>query len=639
MTGEREPAASGSADSRQKEIRSLQGRRERLKRRIVRQIEALKVGMSGGDKNGVKVGIELLEGLKGEIVAFEKEIEEISLSDDDYDAEYDQQFELKMQLGVSLESANEWMGLQATSIVQGVSSSVNGSACSSERHIRLPKLDLPKFAGDLLEFQTWFDAFTEMVHSNTEIAPSLKFRHLQGCLSGEAARMISGMVATGDNYKDAIELLQARYGKKSRLIAAHMDSLLWMEKVVRPEAKDLRKLYDELEIHVRGLKRLGVTSEKYGLVLAPVLLFCLPKGIRMEWSKTPESDRDEISIDDVMSFIRGQVEARERCSLLEEREKIKEKKSVFSPRKVRSGFPSGSTAPQSRQREFNTASALQSSAKSVKGCIFCSFGSHSSHSCRGAEKMSEDELRLKIREAGVCFVCLSEGHRASSCRESCRFCGGSHHRFLCRKKDLKTAAVGGRVVESAGNSGSEQEQGDASVASCSSVSMHLVSAQRSPEVLLQTAKVPIAIGKRTRLVKVLFDGGSERSFVSSALARSAKLPISHSERMRLTGFGGISGKISEKIVRDVSLLGSNGDRIQFQAIEVPVICAPFRKVGAPLVNSLPEFHGISFADGFQYDEEFEPDILIGASDYWQFFDGNIRKSTDSRLVAMSIKVG
>ena len=56
---------------------------------------------------------------------------------------------------------------------------------------------------------------------------------------------------------EALEVLRRRYGSKQRIILAHMNELLNMNKVERDrDLQQLRRLYDDIESHVRSLRSL-----------------------------------------------------------------------------------------------------------------------------------------------------------------------------------------------------------------------------------------------------------------------------------------------------------------------------------------------------------------------------------------------
>ena len=98
-------------------------------------------------------------------------------------------------------------------------------------------------------------------------------------LKGEAARALSGLPLTEENYRKATELLKERFGKTQNLTTAYMESL---SKIHAPSSDtiNLREFYDIYEANIRGLETLGVMTESYGSLLIPVLVKKIPEDIR-----------------------------------------------------------------------------------------------------------------------------------------------------------------------------------------------------------------------------------------------------------------------------------------------------------------------------------------------------------------------
>ena len=84
-------------------------------------------------------------------------------------------------------------------------------------HINLPKLHIKPFDGNYLEWLTFWDSFSNAVHENTNIS-NVDKNYLKGMITGEAARAISGLPMTSQNYEKAIQILKERFGRKQILI-------------------------------------------------------------------------------------------------------------------------------------------------------------------------------------------------------------------------------------------------------------------------------------------------------------------------------------------------------------------------------------------------------------------------------------
>ena len=95
------------------------------------------------------------------------------------------------------------------------------------------------------------------------------------------------MFFTADNYDEAVNLLQSKYGNKQVLISAHIDKLLSLPTVKTVnELHKLREVYDIIEINVRSLKSLEITSEHYGPILVSIVMSKLPDQVRLLMSRS-----------------------------------------------------------------------------------------------------------------------------------------------------------------------------------------------------------------------------------------------------------------------------------------------------------------------------------------------------------------
>ena len=142
---------------------------------------------------------------------------------------------------------------------------------SFNQNSRLPKLNLPTFSGNPLQWFTFWDSFQAAVHSNTTLGDIQKFSYLKAQLTGDAARAISGFPLPNDNYTKAVQLLKERFGNASKVINAHMQSLLDLPNP-KHELTSLQLFYDTMESHIRGLQSLGRSHSSYGDLLVPIVL-------------------------------------------------------------------------------------------------------------------------------------------------------------------------------------------------------------------------------------------------------------------------------------------------------------------------------------------------------------------------------
>ncbi|XP_064464421.1 uncharacterized protein LOC135375698 [Ornithodoros turicata] len=100
--------------------------------------------------------------------------------------------------------------------------SSSNSRSQNSTNVKLPKLEISKFDGDLRNWESFWDQFDSTIHSNESLSKVDKFKYLKSYLTGKAMTVIKGLSLSEENYSTAIELLKDRFGKKSLIIDEHM---------------------------------------------------------------------------------------------------------------------------------------------------------------------------------------------------------------------------------------------------------------------------------------------------------------------------------------------------------------------------------------------------------------------------------
>ena len=75
-----------------------------------------------------------------------------------------------------------------------------------------------------------------------------KFNYLLGLLGNSPKKCVEGLTLNTENYEQAKEILQDRFGNPQVVISAHMDSLVKLPVVRKMDnVVALRKMYDHIE--------------------------------------------------------------------------------------------------------------------------------------------------------------------------------------------------------------------------------------------------------------------------------------------------------------------------------------------------------------------------------------------------------
>ncbi len=327
-------------------------------------------------------------------------------------------------------------------------------------HVRLPKLSLTKFGGDVTKWTTFWDTFESSVHNNTTLSDIERFSYLSSLLESDASEAIAGLTLTSANYTEAVSTLKRRFGNKQTIINRHMDTLLHLEPVTSSyHLKGLRQLLDAVESNVRGLKALGVDASCYGGLLSSILMSRLPSDLRLIVSRGLREDA--WSLESMMEIFRREIEARERSA---------------------GARPSPTKKPPAKPP--STALSLTAGASIQATCVYCD-QAHPSGTC--STVTNPEERKRLLRTKGRCFVCLRRNHVSRNCRSStrCTKCRGKHHTSICVGASDGAGAPAGLPTPDAGRS-SLPPSGASRTPTTSSMCVN----SHTP-ILLQTAKAVV----------------------------------------------------------------------------------------------------------------------------------------------------
>ena len=166
-------------------------------------------------------------------------------------------------------------------------------------------------------------------------------------------------------------------------------------------------------------------------------------------------------------------------------------------------------------------------------------------------KITEVEARRGLlRRYGRCFVCLRKGHMGRNCESSyeCNKCSGRHHISLC-ENPAKHSIVNNYCTN-------------------------------KNNILLQTATAQASAvnSKLHHSVRLLFDTGSQRSYISNKVRSRLNLPVIRREKILIQTFGHSNSKVKVVDIVQVRIKHRRDNHYVFvEAVCVPEICVPLKK--------------------------------------------------------------
>lgn len=168
--------------------------------------------------------------------------------------------------------------------------SVNGCP---KRKFKLPKIELKKFSGKLIDWLGWWSQF-EKIHTDKELHTTDKFEYLRQSMAdnSKAKDVVYGFPATEANYPKAIQILKERFGKKKLLIQVYVRELFQMGLQNMNKNFEISSISDRLVSHVRSLESLGISMEQATLLLYLMMESSLPVDILVAWQRSSYYEKD-----------------------------------------------------------------------------------------------------------------------------------------------------------------------------------------------------------------------------------------------------------------------------------------------------------------------------------------------------------
>ncbi|XP_078363870.1 uncharacterized protein LOC144648110 [Oculina patagonica] len=458
--------------------------------------------------------------------------------------------------------------------VQLLGSNPPASQSSSQVQVKLPKINLPTFDGNVLNWQPYYQSIKVSVVDNPSLADVQKLEYLMRSLKGSAAEAVKGFAVVQANYKPVLETLKERFGHARLILDAHVRSLIHLPRLTSDDATSMRKFYDEVIGHVRSVESMG---EKFNSeILAPVLV---PPSLDSKASSKENPGNREGRF----KFNRSQ------------------KSSIF---------------------------ALCAKTQESK-CVIC-YKNHGLKSCVTFLSLPVKERFRKATSKGLCFRCLESGHRAEVCQKPpCKHCQGRHHSLL--HQDSARPPLEEVKVESP----PELPPSSSGPAVSSPVVANSVAVSSGGKVILQTVPAILCGSNDNRCSKVVrcfFDAGSQTSFVRQSVIDELGLDGKR-VKIAVSGFGGEATKstLRKRIALTVAPIDKSGQPQCIEALTAPVICRPAEAVDIH-PSRWSHLRNIVFPEEFPREEQ-EIDVLIGLDFYYSFVTRDIVRGGSSEPVA------
>ena len=410
----------------------------------------------------------------------------------------------------------------------------------------LPTLKIPTFSGDILQWNTFWQAFENAIDKQ-DFTNSEKMQFLLSCLEGEAATKVAGLMISEVNYLKAVHTLRSYYGQTDSILNAFTKKLFNLPPAYHKSENgqdsvisffnEFNQIYNNIcAIYENDLQKLAVQFSQ-----VTYIVFCkLPRDLQEQLILTHGS----VITTDINLF----------HSTLENIAKIKNR---ISPTYKTPTSSSQSFNNNSHTKSFNSVQKPSQPQEKNRLCVFCNKTDHYNDQCKTYPTATVRLQKLKENfNNRFCSNCLAPNHYLQVCRnrKECCYCRRNHNRALCFQRFPDTnsnaniasefSTITLQSVESNGpittlvasNAQTEKstnlEPSDPEIIDLSKTNLNTV----SPLQYVQ-AKIRNPSTKETISVNLLLDTGCECTYLKESIAEKLNLTKRGKTNLQVGTFG------------------------------------------------------------------------------------------------------
>ncbi|XP_014300182.2 uncharacterized protein LOC106694204 [Microplitis demolitor] len=231
----------------------------------------------------------------------------------------------------------------------------------------LPTITLPTFSGS---FDTWlgfYDPFNSLVNEDHNIPPIRKLIYLKGCLTGEAANVISSLETSSQNYEVAWGLLKERYDDRRFMRDSYIKSLL--DTPLISKESSIRSFLGHIQRHLRVLSQLDESTDYWDSLLIVLFVSKFNNFMRERWEEF-SCGVSKPTMKQMLTFLT--------------------KRTQFEGSRAQAPAPPPNNSRQTPSNGRAQSRSQQSFAASTSQnrCLYCQGGDHYIYSCKGLGALS-----------------------------------------------------------------------------------------------------------------------------------------------------------------------------------------------------------------------------------------------------------
>lgn len=283
--------------------------------------------------------------------------------------------------------------------------------------LKLDKIQLTTFDGDLTNWIAFRDQYLDMVHNNPKLTKITKFYQLKSHLKGLALDAINGFKTSAADYDAAWFVLMKRYNQPDRIIDEYFRKFEALPPLTQATAIGIIRMVNAANQLVRVLPNLGVDVSSWDKWIIFNLKARLDSKTVRKWMDQVKR-RQDVKLSELLEFL--ELEAAECLPTEAERSKPVVSRDAFKKR---------------RPNPYKSATAMV--VTTTARCAQCK-KDHPLFRCPTFRALPTADRIKRVKAFKLCIRCLLSHQHPADCKfGACPTCSKDHNSLLCYKREQR----------------------------------------------------------------------------------------------------------------------------------------------------------------------------------------------------------
>ncbi|XP_075156561.1 uncharacterized protein LOC142229864 [Haematobia irritans] len=457
---------------------------------------------------------------------------------------------------------------------------------SFSSQVRLPKIDLPTFCRDYLQWISYRDMFTSLVHKNHSLSNVQKYFYLRSSCKDKPLAIVNEYPASEASYELAWSALSRRYHNKRKICDTIFKKMFDIP-ASDASCESIKRILDTMRTCLSLLKTLDINCDNWYAILIHIIISKLDIQSCKEWEQNLKASAEIPKLEQLFTFL----------------------ETTF--------------------RTLESTRRVHVVSHADENCQCCG-KRHLLYNCFAFAALHSNEKRELISFKGICRNCLNSGHMSKDCRleSRCQICRLPHHTIVHNE-------YGTNSITSTSSSGSATDEpttaGNTVIQPNINCNMALLNSTGIPNVLLATVCVIVQSPYGNFKLRAILNQRAQATLITKSAAKRLRLK-SQKTMIRINGVGG-NEMVIQKFVNFSLMSNSDKDfKLNARAFVMPSLTT--YHPGPISTNQLPDLSGYNLADPqFQNDDQI--DLLIGGDLYGDILLPEQRKLDQSVFLQLT----